>query len=94
VKCLFPAWKVLLLTWGISGILSCHRFLAYEYFVINKDYNNGSEIIGNSSELRSLGDGDSNDSSAIIYHASVCRKVGKERELVPRIGKSHCERIS
>jgi len=76
VKCVFPVWKVLLLTWGISAILSCHRFLAYEYFT-NKTDGNGNEIAGNSSEFDSLGDGNSNDSN-VISHVSVCRKVCKE----------------
>jgi len=78
VKSVFPVWKVLLLTWGISAILSCHRFLAYEFYT-NKTDCNGSEIAGNSSELRvnSLGDGKSNNSS-VISHVSECRKVCKE----------------
>jgi len=73
VKCVFPAWKVLLLTWGISAILSCHRFLAYEYFA-NKDNSNGSEIAGTPSEHYLHGENNGNDSS-VIFHTSVCRKV-------------------
>jgi len=79
MQCAFPVWKVVLFTWGISGILSCHRFLSYEYFT-NKDISNGSDnIIGNSREFRSLGD--SERSSSTINHTSVCRKVCKKKEI-------------
>jgi len=74
VNCVFPAWKILLLTWGVSAILSCHRFLTYEYFTIEDG--NTSEIPESLvSEFNILGDGNYNDSSVMMHNMSACRKV-------------------
>jgi len=79
VKCVFPVWKVLLFTWGVSGFLSFPRFLAYEYFTnenfTNDGYENGSSSLGDSlGEFTSL-NFSSNDTHAALVCISECRKV-------------------
>jgi len=80
-QCVFPMWKVLTFTWGVSGILSSPRFFAYEYddTIITNGIGNGSSSVipETPSEIHPLSSHDKNDSYTFHY-TSVCRKVSKE----------------
>jgi len=79
VRSVFPTWKVLLFTWGVSALLSSPRFLAYEYHTRSYNGNGSINITSDtpsmSHSLRSNSNNDYNDSYTAVGHKSVCRKV-------------------
>jgi len=77
VRSVFPTWKVLIFTWGVSALLSSPRFLAYEYDT-NIYYGNESVIASDAlSGFHSLTSNNENGSNA-VSNTTVCRKVSMQ----------------